>query len=48
MKFFNWLLSNVILILLVLALTYTYVYWDEPAGEGTPVGDAITWLDQRS
>ncbi|MGB5397194.1 MAG: hypothetical protein WBN96_08600 [Gammaproteobacteria bacterium] len=47
MKFFRWMLSNLILIIIVLSLIYVYVYWDDLAGEDTPAGKIIASLSEE-
>jgi len=48
MKFFRWLLSNILLIIIVVGLIYTYVYWGRLAGPDTPGGEAISYLSGKS
>ncbi len=47
MKFFRWMLSNLILIIIVLSLVYVYVYWDDLAGDDTPAGKIIASLSEE-
>jgi len=47
MKFFRWMLSNLILIIIVLSLVYVYVYWDDLAGDDTPAGKIIASLSKE-
>lgn len=47
MKFFRWLLSNLLLIIVILGLVYTYVYWGNLAGSDTPAGKAIAYLSDE-
>lgn len=48
MKFFRWLLSNILLIIVVVGLIYTYVYWGRLTGSDTPGGEVITYLSGES
>ncbi len=48
MKFFRWLLSNILLIIVVVGLIYTYVYWGHLTGADTPGGRVITYLSGES
>ncbi len=48
MKFFRWLLSNILLIIVVFGLIYTYVYWGRLTGPDTPGGEVITYLSGES
>jgi len=48
MRFFRWLLSNVLLIIIVVGLIYTYVYWGNLTGSDTPGGKVIAYLSDES
>ncbi len=47
MKFFRWLLSNLIMIVIIVGLIYTYVYWGNLAGADTPAGRTIAYLSDE-
>ncbi len=48
MRFFRWLLSNIILIIVIITLIYTYVYWGNLTGAETPGGKVIAYLSTQS
>ncbi len=47
MRFFRWLLSNILLIIIIIGLSYTYVYWGNLTGSSTPVSKAISYLSNK-
>jgi len=48
MRFFRWILSNIILIVIIFGLIYTYVYWGNLTGSDTPGGKVVTYLTSHS
>lgn len=47
MRFFRWILSNIIMITIIVGLIYSYVYWGNLAGSDTPAGKAIVYLSDE-
>lgn len=47
MRFFRWILSNIIMIIIVVGLIYSYVYWGNLVGSDTPAGKAIVYLSDE-
>ena len=47
MKIFRWLLSHTFLILLIVAVIYGYMFWGNLAGEDTPAGKALAYLEDE-
>ncbi len=47
MKFFRWLLSNLIMIIIIIGLMYSYAYWGNLTGSDTPAGKTIAYLSDE-
>ncbi len=47
MRFFRWLISNVLMIIVIIALIYSYVYWGNLTGTETPAGKAMVYLSDE-
>ena len=47
MRFFRWILSNIIMIIIVVGLIYSYVYWGNLVGSDTPAGKAVVYLSDE-